>query len=67
MQSTLDGKDYVTRELTVAPPGGTTGWHYHPPGQVFGVIKQGTLTHYRGRLLGRRCLQRRRRDQRGQR
>ncbi len=52
MQSTLNGKDYVTRELTVAP-GGTTGWHYHP-GQVFGVIKQGTLTHYRGRLLGRR-------------
>lgn len=48
VQSTLDGKDYVTRELTVAPPGGTTGWHYHPPGQVFGVIKQGTLTHYRG-------------------
>ena len=46
VQSTLDGKDYVTRELTVAP-GGTTGWHYHP-GQVFGVIKQGTLTHYRG-------------------
>jgi quercetin dioxygenase-like cupin family protein len=46
VQSTLGGKDYVTRELTVAP-GGTTGWHYHP-GQVFGVIKQGTLTHYKG-------------------
>ncbi|AKK29446.1 cupin domain-containing protein [Mycobacterium sp. EPa45] len=46
VQSTLDGRDFVTRELTVAP-GGTTGWHYHP-GQVFGVIKQGTLTHYKG-------------------
>jgi quercetin dioxygenase-like cupin family protein len=46
VQSTLDGRDFVTRELTIAP-GGTTGWHYHP-GQVFGVIKQGTLTHYRG-------------------
>ena len=46
VQSTLNGKDYVTRELTI-DPGGTTGWHYHP-GQVFGVIKQGTLTHYNG-------------------
>ena len=46
VQSTLNGKDYVTRELTIAP-GGTTGWHYHP-GQIFGVIKQGTLTHYNG-------------------
>ncbi|TGD85841.1 cupin domain-containing protein [Mycolicibacterium sp. CH28] len=43
-QSSLNGTDYVTRELTIAP-GGTTGWHYHP-GQVFGVIKEGTLTHY---------------------
>lgn len=47
VQSTLNGRDFVTRELTIAP-GGTTGWHYHPPGQVFGVIKQGTLTHYKG-------------------
>ncbi|PND56396.1 cupin [Mycobacterium sp. ENV421] len=46
VQSTLNGRDFVTRELTIAP-GGTTGWHYHP-GQVFGVIKQGTLTHYKG-------------------
>lgn len=46
VQSTLNGKDYVTRELTIAP-GGTTGWHYHP-GQVFGVVKDGTLTHYNG-------------------
>ncbi|GAY14309.1 cupin domain-containing protein [Mycobacterium sp. shizuoka-1] len=46
VQSTLDGRDFVTRELTIAP-GGTTGWHYHP-GQVFGLVKQGTLTHYNG-------------------
>jgi quercetin dioxygenase-like cupin family protein len=46
VQSSLNGKDYVTREITIAP-GGTTGWHYHP-GQVFGVIKAGTLTHYNG-------------------
>lgn len=42
-QSTDDGVDYVIREITIAP-GGSTGWHYHP-GQVFGVIRQGTLTH----------------------
>ncbi|BBY57826.1 cupin [Mycolicibacterium sarraceniae] len=45
-QATLNGKDYISREITIAP-GGTTGWHYHP-GQVFGVIKEGTLTHYEG-------------------
>jgi len=43
-QATLNGKDYVTREITIGP-GGSTGWHYHP-GQVFGVVKAGTLTHY---------------------
>ena len=42
--SSLNGKDYITKQITIAP-GGTTGWHYHP-GQVFGVIKSGTLTHY---------------------
>jgi mannose-6-phosphate isomerase-like protein (cupin superfamily) len=42
-QSTVDGKDYVTRELTIAP-GGSTGWHYHD-GEVFGVVRHGTLTH----------------------
>ncbi|MCV7176246.1 cupin domain-containing protein [Mycolicibacterium sphagni] len=45
-QATLNGKDYISREITIAP-GGTTGWHYHP-GQVFGVIRAGTLTHYDG-------------------
>jgi quercetin dioxygenase-like cupin family protein len=44
-QSTYQGKDYITKELTIAP-GGSTGWHYHP-GQVFGVVREGTLTHYR--------------------
>lgn len=44
-QSTYKGKDYITKELTVAP-GGSTGWHYHP-GQVFGVVRAGTLTHYK--------------------
>jgi quercetin dioxygenase-like cupin family protein len=42
-QSTVDGKDYITRELTIAP-GGSTGWHYHD-GEVFGVVRKGTLTH----------------------
>jgi quercetin dioxygenase-like cupin family protein len=42
-QATVDGIDYVTREITIAP-GGSTGWHYHD-GRVFGVIRQGTLTH----------------------
>lgn len=42
-QSSHDGKDYITRELTIAP-GGSTGWHYHD-GEVFGVVREGTLTH----------------------
>jgi hypothetical protein len=42
-QSTVDGVDYITRRITIAP-GGSTGWHYHD-GRVFGVIRQGTLTH----------------------
>ncbi|MFI2840089.1 cupin domain-containing protein [Mycolicibacterium sp. PDY-3] len=44
VQSTGDGQDFVTKELTIAP-GGSTGWHWHP-GQVYGVIRSGTLTHY---------------------
>ncbi|OFJ50389.1 cupin domain-containing protein [Mycolicibacterium grossiae] len=43
-QATVDGVDYVTRELTIAP-GGSTGWHWHA-GQVYGVVRAGTLTHY---------------------
>ena len=41
-QATVDGVDYITREITIQP-GGSTGWHYHD-GRVFGVIKEGTLT-----------------------
>jgi quercetin dioxygenase-like cupin family protein len=35
--------DYVVKEITIAP-GGSTGWHWHS-GPVYGVVKQGTLTH----------------------
>lgn len=41
-QSTVDGVDYITREITIQP-GGSTGWHYHD-GRVFGVVRDGTLT-----------------------
>src|SRR6201993_2022251 len=41
-QSTVDGVDDVTREITIQP-GGSTGWHYHQ-GRVFGVVREGTLT-----------------------
>lgn len=42
-QASRAGQDYVTKEITIAP-GGSTGWHWHA-GRVFGVIRQGTLTH----------------------
>lgn len=45
-ESSVDGQDYVARLITIAP-GGTTGWHFHP-GEVFGVVRAGTLTHYAG-------------------
>jgi quercetin dioxygenase-like cupin family protein len=41
-QNTVDGVDYVTREITIAP-GGSTGWHYHDP-IVYGIIREGALT-----------------------
>ena len=41
-QSTVDGVDYITKEITIQP-GGSTGWHYHQ-GRVFGVVREGTLT-----------------------
>jgi len=41
-QATVDGIDYITREITIQP-GGSTGWHYHD-GRVFGVVRGGTLT-----------------------
>jgi quercetin dioxygenase-like cupin family protein len=44
-QMTDDGKDYVFREITIAP-GGSTGWHSHD-GELFGTVKEGVLMHYR--------------------
>ena len=41
-ENTVDGIDYITREITIAP-GGSTGWHYHEP-IVYGIIRMGTLT-----------------------
>src|SRR5258707_11270047 len=41
-QATVDGVDYITREITIQP-GGSTGWHYHES-RVFGVVREGTLT-----------------------
>ncbi|WP_381560727.1 cupin domain-containing protein [Streptomyces eurythermus] len=35
---------YVTVRKIVLPPGGTTGWHYHP-GRLLIVVGQGVLTH----------------------
>ncbi|WP_319455104.1 MULTISPECIES: cupin [unclassified Mycobacterium] len=43
-QATSDGQDFVTKEITIAP-GGSTGWHWHA-GRVYGVIREGELTHY---------------------
>jgi quercetin dioxygenase-like cupin family protein len=40
----VGGKDYVLREITVAP-GGSTGWHYHD-GPLYGWVESGTLTHH---------------------
>ncbi|WP_033295648.1 cupin domain-containing protein [Amycolatopsis jejuensis] len=42
-QSTLGGKDYILREIKLAP-GGTTGWHWHD-GTLYAAVRQGTLTH----------------------
>ena len=41
-QSTVDGIDYITREITIQP-GGSTGWHFHD-GRTFGVVREGTVT-----------------------
>lgn len=43
----VDGVEYTVTRITVAPGGGT-GWHYHP-GDVFGFISEGTMTHFDGR------------------
>ncbi|GHE72494.1 cupin domain-containing protein [Streptomyces capitiformicae] len=41
-QTTVGGKDYILREITIQP-GGSTGWHYHD-GTLYAVVKEGTLT-----------------------
>ena len=38
-QMSDDGKDYIFREITIAP-GGSTGWHSHD-GELLGVVKEG--------------------------
>ncbi|GKQ40481.1 cupin domain-containing protein [Streptomyces sp. A012304] len=43
-RTTVGNTDYVLREVTI-PPGQATGWHYHD-GPLYGVVKQGTLSHY---------------------
>jgi quercetin dioxygenase-like cupin family protein len=43
-QTTVNGTDYTLREITV-PPGQSTGWHYHD-GPLYGVVNQGTLSHF---------------------
>ncbi|MGW5603798.1 cupin domain-containing protein [Streptomyces rochei] len=35
---------FVTVRKIILPPGGTTGWHYHP-GRLLVVVDQGVLTH----------------------
>ena len=42
-QTTVGGRDYILREITIQP-GGSTGWHYHD-GTLHAVVEQGTLTH----------------------
>ncbi|MGV0992377.1 MAG: cupin domain-containing protein [Mycobacterium sp.] len=44
--NTVDGTEYMVSRITLAP-GGETGWHFHP-GEVFGVVRAGTMTHYDG-------------------
>jgi len=44
--NTVDGTEYIVTMITVAPGAGT-GWHYHP-GEVFGFIREGVMTHYDG-------------------
>jgi quercetin dioxygenase-like cupin family protein len=43
-KQTVDGKDYIVSDITIAPDG-STGWHTHQ-GVIYGVVKAGTLTHY---------------------
>jgi quercetin dioxygenase-like cupin family protein len=44
-QTSDAGKDYIFREITIAP-GGSTGWHSHD-GELLAVVKEGVLMHNR--------------------
>ncbi|MBJ8342727.1 cupin [Antrihabitans sp. YC3-6] len=44
-QVTIADKDYILRQITIAP-GGTTGWHFHD-GTLYALITSGTLSHYK--------------------
>ncbi|MFL6057192.1 MAG: cupin domain-containing protein [Actinoallomurus sp.] len=35
----------VVVKTIIIPPGGTTGWHYHP-GRLIAVVQSGTLTRF---------------------
>lgn len=41
-EKTVGDTDYVVREITLQPGGGT-GWHWHD-GTLYAVVEQGTLT-----------------------
>jgi quercetin dioxygenase-like cupin family protein len=43
-QTTIGHTDYILREITI-PAGQSTGWHYHD-GNLYGWVKQGTLSHF---------------------
>lgn len=43
-QTTIGNTDYILREITI-PAGQATGWHYHD-GNLYGWVKQGTLSHF---------------------
>ncbi|MET8529589.1 cupin domain-containing protein [Micromonospora sp. NPDC005172] len=43
-QTTIGDTDYILREITI-PAGQATGWHWHK-GELFGWVKQGTLSHF---------------------
>jgi quercetin dioxygenase-like cupin family protein len=42
-QKTVGDRDYIVREVTIAP-GGATGWHFHQ-GTLYALVREGTLSH----------------------
>lgn len=45
-KNVVDGTEYTVVRIIIAPGGGT-GWHFHP-GEIYGLVREGTLTHYDG-------------------